>query len=227
MALLLNLDTATEIASICISLDGASIGYKQNEHKKEHASFVHLAIKEMLEEGGFKLEDFDAFSVTSGPGSYTGLRVGMAAVKGFCYAFSKPLIAVNTLEAMASAALDTIDNKNELDILCPMIDARRIEVFTALYDADLKTIFPPQPLVLDEKTFDYLLTERQITFFGSGSEKFQKMKTGSSAMFKNVESNAKNLATLAERDFNRELFADVSYSQPQYFKDFFTPSKLN
>ncbi len=223
MALLLNLDTATEVASICISVDGISKAFKQNEQQREHASFVHLAIKELIDEGGFNLGDVDAFSVTSGPGSYTGLRVGMATVKGFCYAFSKPLITVNTLEVMAKAAIDTLTYKEEKSLLCPMIDARRMEVFTALYDADFKNIIQPQSLILNETTFQDILAKHKIIFFGSGSSKFKAVYPTSNGVFKSIVSTAKNLASLAERDFNNKRFSDVTYSQPNYFKDFYNP----
>jgi tRNA threonylcarbamoyladenosine biosynthesis protein TsaB len=227
LALLLNLDTATEVASVSISVDGVSVAYKQNEYQKEHASFVHAAIEEMLEEGGFKLKDMDAFSVTSGPGSYTGLRVGMATAKGFCYAFSKPLLAINTLEVMAKAAIDTVSDKDAVKFLCPMIDARRMEVFTAVYDTELRVIVPPQSMVLDSTAFDSFLEEGKIIFFGCGSVKFKEMKSGSSSLFKSITSNAKNVAHLAERNFNKRIFSDVSYSQPDYFKEFYTQLKPN
>ena len=225
MALLLNLDTATEVASISVSVDGVSKAFKQNEQQKEHASFVHFAIKELINEGGFNLGDVDAFSVTSGPGSYTGLRVGMATVKGFCYAFSKPLITVNTLEVMAKAAIDTLDYKDEKLLLCPMIDARRMEVFTAIYDADLKNVVQPQSLILNETTFHDILAKQKIIFFGSGSGKFEEINLTANANFKNIVSNARNLGSLAESYFNRKCFSDVTYSQPNYFKDFYSPIK--
>jgi tRNA threonylcarbamoyladenosine biosynthesis protein TsaB len=178
-----------------------------------------------LEEARFTLHDIDAFSVTSGPGSYTGLRVGMATAKGFCYAFSKPLIAVNTLEVMAKAALDTVYDKDEKQLFCPMIDARRMEVFTALYDAELKNIVQPKSLVLDETAFADFLARGEIIFFGSGSTKFKTIISGSNASFRTVTSNAKNLATLAERTFYKKIFADVSYCQPNYFKEVHTVTK--
>ena len=225
MALLLNIDTATEVASVCVSLNGSSVAFKENKHQKEHASFVHAAVKSILEEAGIQLKDVDAFAVTSGPGSYTGLRVGMATAKGFCYAFSKPLIAINTLEVMAKAALDINAGLDETTLLCPMIDARRMEVFTAIFDYNLKTLLPPQPLILEENTFNSLITEEKIIFFGSGSAKFKLVTTLKNAVFENIESDAKNLASLADQAFQQKKFTDVSYSEPNYFKDFQSTAK--
>jgi len=219
LALILNIDTATEIASVCVSQGSNSLAFRENQHQREHASFVHAAIAGILSEAGLTLQEMDAFAVTSGPGSYTGLRVGMATAKGFCYAFSKPLIAVNTLEVMAKAALEAIETE-EIDLLCPMIDARRMEVFTALYDRDLKNLLPPQPCILEEKSFDSYLVKSKLMFFGSGSSKFKTLKTGENIVFKNIEYNAKNLAGLANKAFQQKKFADISYSQPEYFKDF-------
>lgn len=225
MALLLNIDTATEVASVCVSLNGDSVAFEQNQHQREHASFVHAAIERILRKADLQLKDMNAFAVTSGPGSYTGLRVGMATAKGFCYAFGKPLIAINTLEVMAQAALQSIDAIGKNTILCPMIDARRMEVFTALYDAELKTLLAPQPLILDEGTFAEYMIERKIIFFGSGSNKFKPLKTEANAAFKQVQHTAIHLASLADKAFQQKKLTDVTYSEPQYFKDFHSYSK--
>lgn len=224
MALLLNIDTATEVASACISSNGSSLAFIENRNQREHASFINAAIDSILNEAGLQLKDIDALALTSGPGSYTGLRVGMATAKGFCYALGKPLIAINTLEVMAEAALETI--KTDKDTwLCPMIEARRMEVFTALYDIELKNILPPQPLILEEKSFDTYITEREIVFFGSGSLKFKALNGSANARFEHAAHNAKHLAIIADKAFQQKKFSDVSYSEPEYFKDFHIVSK--
>ncbi len=225
MSLLLNIDTATEVASVCVTLNGSLLALAKNEHQREHASFVHTAITDILHQAGYTLKDIDAFAVTSGPGSYTGLRVGMATAKGFCYAFSKPLIAVNTLEVMANAALEEINDMKENVLLCPMIDARRMEVFTGLYDLLLTIILPPGAVILEESSFNEYLTENKIIFFGSGSVKFKGVKTDKNALFQHIEFSAKHLGSLADKAFQQNKFSDVSYSQPNYFKDFYTTSK--
>ncbi|MDQ6814918.1 MAG: tRNA (adenosine(37)-N6)-threonylcarbamoyltransferase complex dimerization subunit type 1 TsaB [Bacteroidota bacterium] len=220
MALLLNIDTATEVASVCVSRNGSCIAYRESKHQKEHAAFIHTAIEIVLEEANVRLPEIEAFAVTSGPGSYTGLRVGMANTKGFCYAFSKPLITVNTLEVMSKAALDILVEIGETDILCPMIDARRMEVFTALYDQQLNNLLAPQPFIIEENSFEGAAENGEIMFFGSGSVKFKNITALKRARFLEVNSNAKSLAELAEKAFQLANFADVSYSEPNYFKDF-------
>lgn len=227
MALLLNIDTATEIASVCITLDGLPLALKKNEHQKEHASFVHPAIAVMLKEAGHHLADIEAFAVTSGPGSYTGLRVGMAAAKGFCYALSKPLITINTLEVMTNAAIGASGEAAKELLFCPMIDARRMEVFTAVYDQDMRCIVSPLPVVADEKFFEKQLTDNKMLFFGSGSVKLKQMITNINACFSDIQYNAANLGTIAEKDFHKKKFADISHSVPTYFKDFQSITKVN
>jgi tRNA threonylcarbamoyladenosine biosynthesis protein TsaB len=227
LALLLNIDTATETASVCISLDGASIAFRENQHQQEHASFVHAAISDIIDQVRYSLQDIEAFAVTSGPGSYTGLRVGIAAAKGFCYAFSKPLIMVNTLEVMAKAALLSGNTFCETDLLCPMIEARRMEVFAALFDIGLKSVLPPQPVILDGESFNKFMIERKVVFFGSGSLKFQSMVTSRNSQFANISHSAKDLGTLSEQAFQKKNFSDVSYSEPSYFKDFHSTSKTH
>ena len=220
MALLLNIDTATGIASVCVSRDGISLAFRESYEQREHASFVHAAIQSILKEAGVSLKEIEAFSVTSGPGSYTGLRVAMATAKGFCYAFSKPLITVNTLEVMVKAALDQLGEIGEADLLCPMIDARRLEVFTALYERDLTNVLTPRAVVLEEKSFDKFMTKGKVVFFGNGSSKYEPINVSQNAVFEQVEYNAKNLASLADKAFHHGTFTDLTYSQPDYLKEF-------
>jgi tRNA threonylcarbamoyladenosine biosynthesis protein TsaB len=219
LSLIVNIDTATEIASVCATLNSVSIGLIKNQHQKEHASFVHLAIREVLKKAEYTLKDVDAFAITAGPGSYTGLRVGMATAKGFCYALSKPLIAINTLEVMTKAAINELEKKERL-LFCPMIDARRMEVFTAIYNVDLEPIFHPAPVVLEEGIFDQYLEKNMILFFGSGSEKFRRIETNFNSIFANIQYDARHLGSLAEIAFHKRKFSDISYVEPTYLKEF-------
>jgi tRNA threonylcarbamoyladenosine biosynthesis protein TsaB len=228
LALILNIDTATDIASVCISDNGYSIAYSENNQQKEHASFVHAAINSILKEAGKELAQIDAFAVTSGPGSYTGLRVGLANAKGFCFALNKPLITVNTLQVMAKAAMmensPAINNINML--YCPMIDARRMEVYTAIYNRAMETQLKPTAVVIEPESFDRWLNNSPILFFGSGSAKLKGLLSNEKAVFADINSNAKNLAQLAEKLFSQKKFADIAYAEPDYVKDFFsTPKK--
>lgn len=220
MPLLLNIDTATEIASVCVTLNGNSLALAKNENQKEHASFIHIAIESLLTETGYELKDFEGFAVTSGPGSYTGLRVGMAAAKGFCYTFSKPLIAINTLEVMTKAALNAKDNLDSYSLFCPMIDARRMEVFTAIYNSDMESILSPQPMILTEESFSRYTINNKVLFFGSGSKKFMQIQRNPNSVSADIQHDARHLGSLADVAFKEKKFSDISYSEPTYFKDF-------
>ena len=225
MALILNIDTATDIASVCISENGYSLAYRENNQQKEHASFVHAAINTILIEAGKSLQQIDAFAVTSGPGSYTGLRVGLATAKGFCFALNKPLIIVNTLNVMAQAAIIAKPSALNNLLYCPMIDARRMEVYTAVFTGDLKSVLQPSAIILEPSTFDFWLKDSSVVFFGSGSAKLKDLLRNDKAIFADIEFNAKNLARLAEKSFSQEEFSDVAYAEPNYIKSFFTTQK--
>lgn len=225
MPLLLNVDTATETASVSITLDGLSIDFLKNNNQKEHASFVHTAVAALLRNTGYTLPGIDAFAVTAGPGSYTGLRVGMAAAKGFCYALSKPLIAINTLEVMTKAALELTENEKANVLFCPMIDARRMEVFTAVYNSDLIALLAPQPVILAEKMFDFYKEDNKLLFFGSGSFKFKQMESSPKSVFADIQHSAIHLGNLADAAFMKKNFSDISYAEPTYCKDFQSISK--
>lgn len=221
MPLLLNIYTATNIASVCITLNGTTLAFEKNEEQKQHASFLHIAIAEILKKAGVSLSDIEAFAVTSGPGSYTGLRVGMAAAKGFCYALSKPLITVNTLKVMTKAALGCKGNLDKKVLFCPLIDARRMEVFTAIYNADLEPILSPQAIILKEGIFGNYMINNKVLFFGSGSAKLKPVVSNVNGIFINVQFNAIHLGQLAETCFYNKRFTDVAHSEPTYFKDFY------
>ncbi|MEP7258055.1 MAG: tRNA (adenosine(37)-N6)-threonylcarbamoyltransferase complex dimerization subunit type 1 TsaB, partial [Flavitalea sp.] len=141
MALIIAIDTAVDTAGVCLSADSQALGFLENERQKDHASWIHTAIRTLMNEAGFSMSKLNAVAVTAGPGSYTGLRVGMATAKGLCYALNIPLITENTLKVMAYAVKQEYQQtltENEVPVLfCPMIDARRIEVFTALFNDKL------------------------------------------------------------------------------------------
>ena len=219
MALILNIDTAIDSASVCLAKDGGILSLKKNE-QKDHAAWLHPAIKEIFEKNNSELKTIDAIAVTGGPGSYTGLRIGMATAKGICYALNKPLITLNTLEVMANAA-----KEEEADLLCPMIDARRMEVFTAIYSKDLQIIKEPAAIEINEKSFDKELSTNSICYFGNGSLKFQPIKKNKSAIFSNIISDASSMIYLSVEKFKQKEFADLAYAEPLYLKEFHTPAK--
>lgn len=220
MAIILNIDTAIDTASVCLAKDTEVLSIIKNENQKDHAAWLHVAVKEIFEKNALELTMIDATAVMGGPGSYTGLRIGMATVKGICYALARPMIVLNTLQVMANAA------KNEnADLLCPMIDARRMEVFTAMYSKDLKTIKEPAAITLNEKSFDEELTEGSICFFGNGSDKFRAIKKNENAFFSLVVTDASHMVSLSQDKFMRKEFADLAYAEPLYLKEFYTPAR--
>lgn len=223
MAILLNIDTATAMGSICLSKDGDQLILQENREQKDHASWLHPAIDLALKTLGYGLKDLQAISVSAGPGSYTGLRVAMATAKGFCYALQIPFITESTLKLMAFAAKEQW--KGRVQWLCPMIDARRNEVFTAIYDLDLELKKPEMALILDQNAFSEELSMSKIVFFGSGSKKWESICTSHNAFFADVICNAGHLGILAEKKFNLHQFTDISHSEPAYLKEFYTHAK--
>jgi len=218
MALLLNIDTATEQAGVCLSKDGEILAIEETPGQKNHASFIQPAIQRVMQASGSNLSSIDAVAVTAGPGSYTGLRVGLSTAKGLCYALGKPLIMINTLEVMATASI--LANGEENVLFCPMIDARRMEVFTALYTANRQTILPPTAMVLDETSFQNELSSTTIIFSGSGSTKAQIIQH-TYAVFCSTSYSVKHLAVLALLSYNASRFASLAYSEPFYLKEFY------
>ncbi|OQY95668.1 MAG: tRNA (adenosine(37)-N6)-threonylcarbamoyltransferase complex dimerization subunit type 1 TsaB [Sphingobacteriales bacterium UTBCD1] len=218
MAIILNIDTALETASVCLSQDGKAVITSVNKEQKDHASWLQPAIVHLMKESGYKLNVLNAIAVSIGPGSYTGMRVGLSSAKGLCYALNIPLITVSTLVMMAHAA-----RNEEADLLCPMIDARRMEVFTAVYTRSLKEFVKPQALVLNAGVFSELLSSHEILFFGSGSKKFISLLNHDNAFFKDVNFDASDLSSIATEKFIAHRFADLAYSEPEYLKEFFSP----
>lgn len=226
MSLILNIDTSGSNASIALAIDGSLIAESSNPEQRDHASWIHESINELLKRNNFKTADLSAVAVTIGPGSYTGLRVGLATAKGFCYALNIPLITENTLRVMAFHAIAKAEQNSQAGptFLIPMIDARRMEVFTAIYDQDLNEIVSPRAIILDASTFENFLTT-QTLIFGSGALKFQDVLIGSEAQFFNVQSIAGDLGRLSYQKFLNNSFSDTVYSDPLYLKEFYSPEK--
>lgn len=224
MSLILNIDTSTEQAHTSFAEDGRVLQYLLNESQKDHASFLQSAILELQKITGIKLSTIDAVAVTAGPGSYTGLRVGMASAKGLCYALKKPLIALNTLEVLTASATLVHRPGGEPILFCPMIDARRMEVFTAIYDKDLDPYLSPRPLILNEMSFEKELSVNKILFFGSGSAKWESVCNHPNAFFQKVLIMPEGMSRLSDLFFLKKQFTDLAYSEPFYLKEFQTLS---
>lgn len=220
MTYILHIHTALEEAFVSLSVNGTLLAEKTNPSQKEHAAFLQPAIKSLLAEQDISFARLSAVSVIIGPGSYTGLRVGMSGAKGLCFALSIPLITFNTLEWMAAAAAD-----QEAELICPMIDARRNEVFTALYQRDGQVFMQPTSMILEPASFSRWLNNRRILFFGNGALKFAAMTINPNALFYPVSIPAGLIARLAWEKFNRSDFADLAYTEPFYGKDFYSPAR--
>lgn len=218
MSLILNIDTATETAQVSFAKDGVVLQSLTNAIQKDHAAFVQTAVQQLLSTAAFTLKDIEAVAVTSGPGSYTGLRVGMASAKGVCYALNKPLILINMLEVLAIAAKQKNDEQDLF--FCPMIDARRMEVFTALYDYSLNTKIEPCALILQQNSFFTELEKNKIVFSGTGVPKWKAICQHPNSLFSDIYDLAPAMAYLSFNYLLQHRFANLAYSQPFYLKEF-------
>ncbi|HSN60633.1 MAG TPA: tRNA (adenosine(37)-N6)-threonylcarbamoyltransferase complex dimerization subunit type 1 TsaB, partial [Ferruginibacter sp.] len=199
------------------------IGIIQNEEQNEHASFLQPAINKLLTEQQILLKNIDAVAVVNGPGSYTGLRVGLASAKGICFALNKPLITIGSLPLMAKAAIKSYErDNNSIPLLCPMIDARRMEVFTAIYNSSLTEIFPAQALILNHDSFVATLLQNKVLFFGNGAFKFKTLTNHSNALFSGIYNSYEALCEAAYLKFTQKEFTDLAYSEPLYLKEFYS-----
>lgn len=223
MSLILNIDTANEQASVSLALEGKILAVCVNKQQKDHAAWIHPAIETLFAESRYTTNDVKAIAVVAGPGSYTGLRVAMATAKGFCYALHLPLITLNTLGLMAYAASKEFVSGNVL--LCPMLDARRMEVYTALYRIDLNEVLAPCAMILEPASFDEWLSDNTIVFFGNGAGKWRALVKCSNALFSDSDYQPSIIADLSYQQFTHVNFSDLAYSVPIYIKDFHTHHK--
>ena len=232
--MILLIDTAQELGMVALAKEGRVILSEENKMAKEHAAWLHPAISRILAGAKITIRELSAVAVVAGPGSYTGLRVGMAAAKGFCYVLKIPLITGNSLVLMAEAMRGEAGENNAL--ICPMIDARRDEVFTALYrlgpvirhpssvidPGGLTEIISPQAMILDKNAFDSYLSGNRIIFSGTGADKLEKMINSGQAIFKSQNSIIQSFATSSQLDFDAGKWADPVFSAPVYLKEFFS-----
>jgi tRNA threonylcarbamoyladenosine biosynthesis protein TsaB len=217
MAIILNIDTAVEIASVCLSNDTEVMKLAINESQKDHAAWLHSAIRDLTKDAGLQITDINAVAISIGPGSYTGLRIGLSAAKGLCYALNIPLIVINTLEMMAHSV-----KKVNADFICPMIDARRMEVFAAVYNKSLEEISKPFALIVDINSFADLLSSNKVIFCGNGSKKLQNILYHDNAIFSDNVATAADLVHLSSKTFAKKKFANLAYTEPLYIKEFYS-----
>lgn len=227
MSLILQIETATASCSVALSQNGNIIALKELNERNIHAEVITLFIEEVLKTAGFTYTQLDAVAVSSGPGSYTGLRIGVSTAKGLCYALDKALIAVETLEAMTDGMIARAGNNIAAGTLfCPMIDARRMEVYTAVFDASGERVKATAAEIIDGSSFADLLDQRQIVFFGDGAAKCRETIIHPNAVFvDDFVNSAAHLTQRALKSFNNQTFEDVAYFEPFYLKDFIAGKK--
>lgn len=216
MAAILCLETATTNCSVALSVNGSVIALKEDRSAGySHAEKLHIFIEEVLWEGGVAKDKLDAIAVSKGPGSYTGLRIGVSAAKGLCFALDIPLISIATLNVLASQI------KGNDAYIVPMLDARRMEVYSAVFNTEGKQIRDTLAEVLSETSFSEYLKSGQVVFIGSGVEKFQKIIEHDNAVFiENAQPSSKEMAVFAASKYKIGDIEDVAYFEPYYLKDF-------
>jgi len=218
MAILLHIDTAVETASVCLSKGAEPVKLAVNNNQKDHAAWLHHAIRDLFQDTGITIKDVNAIGVSIGPGSYTGLRVGLSAAKGLCYALGIPLVTIVTLEIIANAV-----KSKDADIICPLIDARRMEVFTALYDISMTEIKKPCAMIINEGSFSELLASNRVIFCGNGSKKLKTILPGrENALYSNDEATAANMCQIGYQSFMEKRFSGLAYTEPLYIKEFYS-----
>lgn len=221
MAVILNIDTSTTVCSAALSAEGMILAHREDFEGRNHAALLSGMIKACLDRLAELELKLDAVAVSMGPGSYTGLRIGLSEAKGLAYGLGIPMIGVDTLQLMAVEVMFHHDTAEDA-ILVPMIDARRMEVYTAAYDFALEALMEPQPLILDADSYAELLASgRPVYFFGDGSTKARGVITAPNAHFiEDIYPVASSMVALSERSYARREFIDTAYSTPRYLKDF-------
>jgi tRNA threonylcarbamoyladenosine biosynthesis protein TsaB len=234
MAYILNIETSTEVCSVVLSCNGEILFEREMTEGLNHSRLLAVFIDQIFKESGLTLEIIDAVSVSMGPGSYTGLRIGISLAKGFCYALDKPLIAIGTLDAMGIYTAQNINKyfpeaaKMKNILCCPMIDARRMEVYTSLYDTTGKQLEKVSAKIIDRDSFSTYLGRNPVMFFGNGAAKCIPVLDHPNALFKGpVNTSARFMLKLSEDKYKNNDFEDVAYFEPFYLKDFIATVPVN
>ncbi|MCI9284846.1 MAG: tRNA (adenosine(37)-N6)-threonylcarbamoyltransferase complex dimerization subunit type 1 TsaB [Muribaculaceae bacterium] len=222
MAVILNIETSAAVCSAALTAEGMVLAHQEEYEGRAQASILSDFIKYCLDFAATKEIKPEAVAVSMGPGSYTGLRIGLSEAKGLAYALGIPLIGVDTLQLMCCQVMFTQPDLTGDEILVPMVDARRMEVYTAAYDFSLQPLMPQQPLILDTDSYaDILATGRPVLFFGDGSDKAcDIIKAPNATFIPDIRPLAIDMIALAERAYATRDFIDTAYSTPNYIKDF-------
>ena len=220
---ILAIETSTATCSVALWSENKIIALKETSEQNAHSRLLTVMINDLFTENNFDINSLDAVAVSIGPGSYTGLRIGVSVTKGICFGLSIPVIAVDTLKALTKQYLfQNTEEKKQTDIfLCPMLDAKRMEVYTSLYNTNLEEIIPVSAMVIDPSSFSDILVDKKIIFFGSGNEKCKNIISSQNAIFiDEIYPSANGVALLAVDLYKNKQFADTAYFEPFYLKDF-------
>ena len=225
MARILLIETATAVCSVALAECGLIVKEYFSTEGNDHAAKLTVFINEILKEQEITIKDVDAVAVSMGPGSYTGLRIGVSVAKGLCYAADKPLIAVSTLQSMASGMKERLTANETIDssyAFCPMIDARRMEVYAAIFNSELETIREVKAEIIDIDSFKDVLANYTTYFFGSGAPKSSEFlaSNSNSKIINDFVPSASHMIKIARQKYSAGLFEDVAYFEPFYLKDF-------
>ncbi len=230
MSKILLIESGTNVCSVAIAIDGNVAGLRESADERAHAAQLTVFIDQLVRQIGISVKQLDAVVVSKGPGSYTGLRIGISAAKGICYAAEIPLISISSLDSMTQGAYikyKSLIEKSSIDYFCPMIDARRMEVYTAMYDKFFKKIKEVEALVINDLTFKKQLNNRRILFFGNGANKCQEVINHPNAFFiDDFLPSAQFMIPLALESLSNQRFEDVAYFEPYYLKDFVATKSL-
>lgn len=220
MATILLIETATPICSTAIEQNGKIITINECSEPNSHSSKLSILIKELMEKANMAYNMLDAICVSSGPGSYTGLRIGVSTAKGLCYALDKPLLSVGTLHSMALGYLS--QQPRHTGLICPMIDARRMEVYAAIFDNNGNCIRPTSADIITESIYDEWLNNNNITFIGDGADKTRPLFENKNKVLFDTDFkiSATGMAKIAEDLYKKHTFEDIAYFEPFYLKDF-------
>lgn len=222
MATILNIETSTEVCSVALTSEGQVLDHRENYEGQTHATLLSQYVKEMLDYARTRELRIDAIAVSIGPGSYTGLRIGLSEAKGLAFGLQVPLIGVNTLKLLTVSTMFHHFIDDEKVLFIPMIDARRMEVYTAAYDSALEPAVEPQAMILDESSFSNLLSQGYtLVVMGNGSDKSrQVLKHDRIRFVEGIKPVAVDMLALSEKAYREQDFIDVAYSTPLYLKDF-------
>jgi tRNA threonylcarbamoyladenosine biosynthesis protein TsaB len=224
LARILNIETSTRVCSVVLSIDGEIVSVQESHTKNSHAEQISLFSQKVVVDAGIKFTDLDAVSVSKGPGSYTGLRIGVSTAKGYCYGLDIPLISIDTLTAMATGMKTKFNSTNDLGntLFCPMIDARRMEVYTALFSNEIKEVEGVTAKIIDNKSFNDKLSKYKLIFAGDGAPKCKEVLSHqeNAIFYDDFFPSAKYQCKIAEQKYLTNEFEDTAYFEPYYLKEF-------